>query len=74
MDFEITDEEFGNLLTYIVKNPNKVTKIEEILKYGSNNVRLKFLKKLFAQIEYVLVNIFPCVKRSWIDENNYFHQ
>src|ERR1043165_4724985 len=42
----ITEEEFGDLLAHIIDNPNKVAEIEEILEYGNDNVRLKFLRKL----------------------------
>ena len=42
----ITEDEFGDLLAYITNNPNKIPDIEENLKYGSDNVKVKYLRKL----------------------------
>ncbi|CAG8625059.1 1541_t:CDS:2, partial [Ambispora leptoticha] len=46
LDSGITDDEFGNLLAYITNNPNKVPDIEESLKYGNDNVKITYLRKL----------------------------
>ncbi|GES88852.1 kinase-like domain-containing protein [Rhizophagus clarus] len=42
----ITEDEFGDLLAYITNNPNKIPDIEENLKYGSDKVKVKYLRKL----------------------------
>ncbi|GES93088.1 hypothetical protein GLOIN_2v1482214 [Rhizophagus clarus] len=42
----ITEDEFGDLLAYITNNPNKISDIEENLKYGSDKVKVKYLRKL----------------------------
>ncbi|RHZ82131.1 hypothetical protein Glove_114g202 [Diversispora epigaea] len=48
LDSGITDDEFGNLLAYLINNPNKVPDIEESLKYGNDNVKITYLRKLLG--------------------------
>ena len=42
----ITEDEFGDLLAYITNNPNKIPDIEENLKYGSDKINIRYLRKL----------------------------
>ena len=42
----ITENEFADLLAYITNNPNKIPILEESLKYGTDNVKVKYLRKL----------------------------
>lgn len=44
----ITEEEFGILLAYITKNPNKVPELEDSLKYGADNVKIIYLRNLLV--------------------------
>ena len=46
MESGITEDEFADLLAYITNNPNKIPDIEENLKYGSDKVKIKYLRKL----------------------------
>ena len=45
-DSGITEDEFAELLAYITNNPNKIPDLEESLKYGTCNVKVKYLRKL----------------------------
>ena len=44
----ITEDEFADLLAYITNNPNKIPDLEESLKYGTDNVKAKYLRKLLV--------------------------
>ncbi|RHZ89178.1 hypothetical protein Glove_18g27 [Diversispora epigaea] len=70
LDSGITDDEFGNLLACITDNPNKVPDIEESLKYGNDNVKITYLRKLLesnvatktpqnTEVKKKIINVFP---------------
>jgi hypothetical protein len=49
----ITEKEFGDLLTYIFNNPDKIPDLEDSLKYGNDNVKAIYLRNILTGMSEV---------------------
>ena len=44
----ITEKEFGDLLTYTSKNPDKISDLQDSLGYGTDGVKAVYLRNILA--------------------------
>src|SRR4051794_22903464 len=58
MESEITKKEFAGLLAYITNNPNKIPDLKKSLRYGTDNVKVKYLRKLLANMFHIIYSNF----------------
>ncbi|CAG8597498.1 5151_t:CDS:2 [Funneliformis mosseae] len=60
-----TEKEFGDLLTYISNNPDKIPDLEDSLNYGNDNVKATYLRNILTEPPNKRVKIDDRLNKFW---------